>query len=565
MINIYSFEKGLRIEPVASVSADRLGEIEVTNAGTLHIYDGTTTQEFTTLTQTQTITNKTIVPANNIISLANAYILVGNGTKAVGVAVSGDVTIDNTGAISIGASKVTNTMLSGSIDVSKLAPLNISKAVQTDASGFIEASSVTTTELGYVSGVTSSIQTQLNTKAFIDSTALSITKTGTWQITPAYQITPSLNIDINGSITKYSGKCIDSFSYSESASISNKVTSLTFTDLQGVALSFSLVSLTALTTLNMSALAYVGSNFSLSTSMPVLTTLNISGLAYIGGSFNIIGPGLTSLNVSSLAYVGGDIYPSTMALTTLSFPALVRCGGNFGPSTMSSLTSLTSNTLVTVGADYYPNSTDLLTTLSATSLTTVGGAFHPNTMGALTTLSFNALTLVVGDFHPYNMPILTTLSATSLVTVQQFLPDSMSALTTISMPALTTILVDCIFSNMAALTTISLPAMLTYGRSITANTGLGNLTTITLGTPGTGAGNIKSIGGNISITGQKLNVATVNGILALLVSLNGSNGTTLWGSGKSVLLNGGTSAAPTGQGITDKATLIARGATVTTN
>lgn len=39
-----------------------------------------------------------------------------------------------------------------------------SRAVVTDANGAIDVSSVTATELGYVSGVTSSIQTQLNAK-----------------------------------------------------------------------------------------------------------------------------------------------------------------------------------------------------------------------------------------------------------------------------------------------------------------------------------------------------------------------------------------------------------------
>lgn len=52
------------------------------------------------------------------------------------------------------------------IDPSRLnlgAP-SASKALATDGSGFVVASSVTSTELGYLSGVTSSIQTQLNAK-----------------------------------------------------------------------------------------------------------------------------------------------------------------------------------------------------------------------------------------------------------------------------------------------------------------------------------------------------------------------------------------------------------------
>jgi hypothetical protein len=47
-----------------------------------------------------------------------------------------------------------------------------SRALATDSNGSIAASSVTTTELGYVSGVTSAVQTQLDGKAAIDSQTL---------------------------------------------------------------------------------------------------------------------------------------------------------------------------------------------------------------------------------------------------------------------------------------------------------------------------------------------------------------------------------------------------------
>jgi hypothetical protein len=104
--------------------------------------------------------------------------------------------------------------------------------------------------------------------------------------------------------------------------------------------------------------------------------------------------------------------------------------------------------------------------------------------------------------------------------------------------------------------------MVSYGTVITLNSGLGNLVSVTLGTPGV----LKVItGATINVSGQKLNSASVNGILALLVSLDGTNGTTLWGAGKTLTINGGTNAAPSGQGILNKATLVARTATVTTN
>lgn len=53
---------------------------------------------------------------------------------------------------------------SAAISLSKLATITASRVLQSDGSGVISASSVTNTELGYVSGVTSSIQSQLNTK-----------------------------------------------------------------------------------------------------------------------------------------------------------------------------------------------------------------------------------------------------------------------------------------------------------------------------------------------------------------------------------------------------------------
>lgn len=54
---------------------------------------------------------------------------------------------------------------SAAIAYSKLAALTASRALVSDGSGFVSVSSVTSTELGHLSGVTSAIQTQLNAKA----------------------------------------------------------------------------------------------------------------------------------------------------------------------------------------------------------------------------------------------------------------------------------------------------------------------------------------------------------------------------------------------------------------
>lgn len=50
------------------------------------------------------------------------------------------------------------------IAVNKLAALTASRAAVTDGSGFLAAATTTATEIGYVNGVTSAIQTQINTK-----------------------------------------------------------------------------------------------------------------------------------------------------------------------------------------------------------------------------------------------------------------------------------------------------------------------------------------------------------------------------------------------------------------
>ena len=57
--------------------------------------------------------------------------------------------------------------LSGAISTVKTSDLTTNRALISNGSGKIAVSSVTSTQLGYVSGVTSAIQTQLNKKFYI--------------------------------------------------------------------------------------------------------------------------------------------------------------------------------------------------------------------------------------------------------------------------------------------------------------------------------------------------------------------------------------------------------------
>lgn len=81
---------------------------------------------------------------------------------------TGDVTATGPGSAvaTIAAGAVTNTKIAAAagISLNKLAALTANKAVASDSSGFLVASTTSDTELGYVAGVTSAIQTQLNSK-----------------------------------------------------------------------------------------------------------------------------------------------------------------------------------------------------------------------------------------------------------------------------------------------------------------------------------------------------------------------------------------------------------------
>lgn len=118
-------------------------------------------------------------PIQNI-SLTSSHILVGNASNlATDVAMTGDVAITNAGITSVNSVQnnvITNAMVNSSaaISLSKLATLSTGLALQSNSStGVIETSSVTNTELGFLSGVTSAIQTQLNSKLNLSGGTLS--------------------------------------------------------------------------------------------------------------------------------------------------------------------------------------------------------------------------------------------------------------------------------------------------------------------------------------------------------------------------------------------------------
>ena len=108
-------------------------------------------------------------------------------TSGVTAGTYGYVTVDAYGRVTVGAAQNSDTVVEGSTNLfftnaraqgaitggaSTIVTTNltVSRALVSDASGKVAISAVTSTELGYLTGVTSAIQTQLNGKQGLDST-----------------------------------------------------------------------------------------------------------------------------------------------------------------------------------------------------------------------------------------------------------------------------------------------------------------------------------------------------------------------------------------------------------
>jgi len=103
----------------------------------------------------------------------------GTNTGDQTITLTGDVTGSGTGsfATAIAAGVIVNADINASaaIALTKLATVTANRALVSDGSGFIVPATTTATEIGYVNGVTSSIQTQLNAK----QGTITLTTTGT--------------------------------------------------------------------------------------------------------------------------------------------------------------------------------------------------------------------------------------------------------------------------------------------------------------------------------------------------------------------------------------------------
>ena len=106
--------------------------------------------------------------------------LIADGTNFNPVVISGDISIGTTGTAAIGSGVIVNADVSASaaIEFSKMENLTASRALVSDGSGDVSVSAVTSTELGYLDGVSSAIQTQLDAKTTATAAADEATALG---------------------------------------------------------------------------------------------------------------------------------------------------------------------------------------------------------------------------------------------------------------------------------------------------------------------------------------------------------------------------------------------------
>ena len=127
-----------------------------------------TTGTFITTSSTNVLTNKSLALGTNTVTGTtaqfNTALTDGSFATLAGTEVLTNKSIDSDN------NTITNIVnadikSSAAIAFSKMADLTASRALVSDGNGDVSVSAVTSTEIGYLDGVTSAIQTQLDTKA----------------------------------------------------------------------------------------------------------------------------------------------------------------------------------------------------------------------------------------------------------------------------------------------------------------------------------------------------------------------------------------------------------------
>ena len=200
MPTVLQFRRGTTAQNNAFTGS--AGEVSIdTDLDTLVVHDGSTAGGHTLVTDTatQTLTNKTLTSPNitglqlggvAVTATAAELNYVDGVTSAIQTQLNAKGTVNSLSDLSItatatelnyvdGVTSAIQTQLNskqatitGAATTIDTENLTVSRALVSDGSGKVAVSAVTSTEIGYLDGVTSAIQTQLNAKAPLASPTL---------------------------------------------------------------------------------------------------------------------------------------------------------------------------------------------------------------------------------------------------------------------------------------------------------------------------------------------------------------------------------------------------------
>lgn len=147
-----------------------------------------------------------------------------------------------------------------------------------------------------------------------------------------------------------------------------------------------------------------------------ITTLTFSNLQGLTGTLSISGlVALSFLNFPELKVVMGGFSTSNLAgLTSLSCPLLTVVVGNFNIASNVAFAIISVPSLITVYGNFSLNTLAGCTTVNFAGLTTVEGNFSINELAACTTVSLPNLTQIKGRLSISTAPAITNLTFSSL-------------------------------------------------------------------------------------------------------------------------------------------------------